>query len=206
MGGVGSGRKRTVNQATVDEVLTLDIRTLRRLGVARNGECVIDTLRWSIGGPEAPSVRLRIDLSDIDQCDMRIDGDMLDEIVHQHIMIDAVPSGFGGRRHYFICPSTGIRCEALYYYDGRFASRQAHNLAYGSQSQDDLGRAYRRTAKIERRLNGSAALRKPRGERRQKLVTKLFNTQSEIRTIRNDRLRKMLGVRSGSRWMPSDKH
>lgn len=131
---------------------------------------------------------------------------MLDEIVHQHIMIDAVPSGFGGRRHYFICPSLGIRCEVLHYFDGRFASRQAHNLAYDSQSQDDLGRAYRRKAKIERRLNVSEPMRKPRGERRRKLVTKLYNTQSEIRTIRNDRLRKMLGGgRSGPPWMPGNK-
>lgn len=203
MGGIGSGRKRTVHQGVVEDALALDIRILRRLGVARSGECVIDTLRWSIGGLEAPSVRLRIDLSDIDRCDMRIDGDMLDEIVHQHITIDAVPSGFGGHRHYFICPVAGTRCEVLSYVDGRFASRRAHGLAYASQSQDDLGRAHRRMAKVECRLNGSTVLRNPRGAHRRQLVENLHNTQYEIRTIRNERLRKMLGGRSGTRQIPN---
>lgn len=73
MGGVGSGRQRSTHNGDVEDVLALDIRALRRLGLIRPGECVIDTICWSIGGPSALRARLRIDLSDIERsCTLRI--------------------------------------------------------------------------------------------------------------------------------------
>lgn len=65
MGGVGSGALRSTHIGNVEEMLALDIRALRRLGVIVPGECIIDTLHWSIGGLSTASARLRVDLSDI---------------------------------------------------------------------------------------------------------------------------------------------
>ena len=58
MGGIGSGARRSTHIGNVEEMLALDIRALRRLGVVAPGECVIDTLHWSIGGLSTARARL----------------------------------------------------------------------------------------------------------------------------------------------------
>ena len=103
MGGIGSGARRSTHIGNVEDMLALDIRVLRRLGVVQAGECVCDTVRWSIGGLSAFCVRLRIDLSDIERGGtMTIIGDMPDGPIRQHIAIEGVPSSLGGWRCYFL--------------------------------------------------------------------------------------------------------
>jgi len=59
MGGIGSGARRSTHIGNVEEMLALDVRVLRRLGVVRPGECTCDTVLWSIGGLSPSSARLR---------------------------------------------------------------------------------------------------------------------------------------------------
>src|SRR3546814_2376883 len=131
MGGIGSGARRSTHIGNVEEMLALDIRILRRLGVVRTGECTCDTVQWSIDGLSALSPRLRVDLSDIERGGgMTISGHMPDSAINQRVAIEMVPSPFGGHRCYFICPFTARRCDILYYAGGRFGSREAQRLSY----------------------------------------------------------------------------
>lgn len=206
MGGVGSGARRATNIGNVEEMLTLDIRELRRLGVVRAGECIIDTLCWSVGGLSASSVRLRVDLSDIERGGtMTIGGDMSDGTIKQSIAIEGVPSSLGGWRCYFLCPVTGQRCEILYYAGGRFASRDAQRLSYAVQNMTNLSRVRAKAAKLRKRLHGSGNVPRSRGRNRIAIVERLREAEFEAKTLYRDRLRS-LADRSGSRRMPSDRH
>ncbi|WP_157080366.1 hypothetical protein [Sphingobium cloacae] len=204
MGGIGSGALRSRHVGDVEDVLALDIRVLRRLGVVRPGECVIDTICWSTGGHERPQARLRIDLSDSARGMMAITAHMPDDAVTQRIAIEGIASGFGGIRYYFLCPVTGQRCEILYYTDGRFASRHAHRLTYASQNMTDLTRAHRRIIMLRRRLEGSKGRPRPKGRKRAGIIDRLNEARSEARNIWRDRLRKQMD-RSDSRWIPGDR-
>ncbi|WP_176168095.1 hypothetical protein [Novosphingobium mathurense] len=194
-----------MNIGNVEDMLALDIRALRRLGVIQPGECIIDTLHWSIGGLSASSVRLRVDLSNIERGGtMTVSGNMPDGTISQNIAIDRVPSSLGGWRYYFLCPVTGRRCEVLYYTGGRFASRDAQRLSYAVQNMTDLSRARRKVAKLRRRLQGSGNIARPRGANRIDIVQRLRDAEFEAKTLYLDRLRN-LAERSGSRRMPSER-
>ena len=204
MGGIGSGARRSTHIGNVEDMLALDIRVLRRLGVVQAGECVCDTVRWSIGGLSAFCVRLRIDLSDIERGGtMTIIGDMPDGPIRQHIAIEGVPSSLGGWRCYFLCPITVRRCEVLYYAGGRFASREAQRLSYAVQGMNEMSRARRKAAKLRSRLTGSIALPSPRGGNRVDMVRRLRDAELQAKTLYLDRLRD-LADQSGARRMPSD--
>ncbi|WP_125445837.1 MULTISPECIES: hypothetical protein [Sphingobium] len=206
MGGIGSGARRSTHIGNVEEMLALDIRALRRLGVVRAGECTCDTVHWSIGGLSVPSARLRIDLSDIEHGGvMVIDADMPGGTIKQHVAIEMVPSPFGGRRCYFICPFTARRCEVIYYAGGRFGSREAQRLSYAVQGMNECSRARCKTAKLRSRLCGSGGQPRPRGRNRIDTVRRLRQAEFEAKTLYLDRLRN-LANRSGARRVPSDKH
>jgi hypothetical protein len=193
MGGLGSGARRSAHVGNVEDVLRLDIRRLRRLGVVRAGECVIDDIHWSIDGLSTPCVRLRVDLSDIERGGVVIiTGDMPDGPIRQRVAIDAVLSRFGGWRCYFLCPATAMRCEVLHYLDGRFGSRTAQRLSYAVQGMNELSRARRRSAKLRQRLCGSGSMPRARGANRIEIVKRLREAEYEARSLHMDRLRRLV--------------
>ncbi len=205
MGGIGSGAQRSTHIGNVEEMLALDIRALRRLGVVRAGECVCDTVHWSIGGLSTSSARLRVDLSDVERGGvMTIAGDMPDGTIKQRVAIELVPSPFGGHRCYFICPSSGRRCEVVYYAGGRFGSREAQRLSYAVQCMNEVSRARRKAAKLRSRLCGSGSQPRPRGRNRIDTVRRLREAEYGAKTLYLDRLRT-LADRSDSHWMPSER-
>lgn len=204
MGGIGSGARRATHIGNVEEMLALDIRVLRRLGVVRPGECMCNAVQWPIGGLSASSARLRADLGDIERGGvMAIIGEMPDGAINQHVAIEMVPSPFGGYRCYFICPLTARLCEVIYYAGGRFGSREAQRLSYAVQGLNEVSRAHRKTAKLRSRLCGSGGQPRPRGRNRIDTVRRLRQAEFEAKTLYLDRLR-VLADRSGAQRMPSD--
>lgn len=194
MGGIGSGARRSTHIGNVEEMLALDIRVLRRLGVVRTGECTCDTVQWSIGGLSASSARLRVDLSDVERGGvMTITGDMPKGAINQRVAIEMVPSPFGGHRCYFICPISGQRCEVIYYAGGRFGSREAQRLSYAVQGMNDISRARRKAAKLRSRLCGSGGQPRPRGRNRIDTVGRLRQAELEAKTLYYDRLCTLAG-------------
>lgn len=199
MGGIGSGAKRSTRVADVEDVLALDIRALRRLGVVRTGECTIDTVNWSKRGLRTASAHLRTDLSMLERGGiMTITGTMPDGAIIQHVAIEPVPSTVGGHRCYFVCPVTAERCELLYYTEGRFASRHAHRLSYATQNMNDLSRARCKVTRLRTRLEGKAGYRRPRGNNRIEIAGRLERAAMHAHALYLHRLQSHMD-RSGSR-------
>ena len=138
-GGRRDGAGRPGWKAKAERSTSLDVRHLDRAGVFRgpcggsgtNGSASISftavegwlTLSYAIGG----------------------------EARTQQIAITRTPCHYGGTRPWFRCPG-GERVAVLYLRAGRFACRHCQGIAYASQSDDVVGRAWRRQRKVEARL------------------------------------------------------
>lgn len=81
----------------------------------------------------------------------------------QTVPIVKTPCHLGGNRPWFICPVRGERVAVLFMRAGRFACRHCQRVAYSSQSDDTLGRAWRKQSKAESRLGDN--WRRPKGMR-----------------------------------------
>ena len=154
MGGINSGRRRSVFRGAVEQYPAIDLRILRRARLLRPGECTYDTFHWRNQDLSALSTRIFIDLSDTDDASIRIRATDDGGILPQHVTIECATTSFGGLRSYFLCPLNGFRCEQLFLVDGIFASRKAHRLTYASQSEDELSRVRRRIRKLRRQVEG----------------------------------------------------
>ncbi|MGP1354632.1 MAG: hypothetical protein ACTS1Z_15060 [Parasphingopyxis sp.] len=75
MGGINSGRKRSVHRGAVEQFPVIDMRVLKRAGLLKPDECTYDTLCWRNQDLEALEVRIFVDLSDQDDASIRIVGD-----------------------------------------------------------------------------------------------------------------------------------
>jgi hypothetical protein len=202
LGGIGSGARRSKHIGNVEDVLSLDVRVLRRLGVVRAGECMCDTVHWSSSGLHTRSARVRVNLDDIERGGvMTILAHMPDGATNQRIAIEAVPSALGGWRCYFVCPVTARRCEILYYAMGRFASREGQRLSYGVQNMTELSRVRRKIAKLRGRLRGPNVGSQPRGRNRIEIIERLRDVEGQAKLLYLDRLRTT-AERSGTRTGP----
>ncbi len=172
MGGIGSGRRSTTHEGVVEDAPALSMRDLRRLGLVKSGECVIDTVRWSQRGLTVTEARVRVDLSNPEAGTITLTV-VGQSRVAQTITVEGVPCRYGGHRFYFTCPEQGRRCEVLCWHDGRFACRQAHRLSYATQGMDKLARARKRRCKLKARLDGQGLQPRARGRHRYELVDRL---------------------------------
>jgi hypothetical protein len=139
----------------------IDVRRLHRDGNLNIERCV--TLQWSDGAtigmttsPNAVTLIYRY---------KGRDGNGRD--VNQCVSIDRTPCNYGNARPWFCCPRCWRRVAILYLWNVPLC-RKCARLAYPSQSDDALGRSWRRTCKVERKLAGGADKwnhRRPRGMR-----------------------------------------
>lgn len=75
-----------------------------------------------------------------------------DKPVRQWLPILHTPCHFGGLRQWFGCPGCARRVAVLFLRSSGFLCRHCNRVAYASQSDDAMGRAWRVQAKIESRL------------------------------------------------------
>lgn len=83
------------------------------------------------------------------------------QAVQQRVPLLRTACTFGGERQWFGCPVCGGRVALLYLRSGRFACRSCQRLAYACQSEDGMGRAWRKQSKAEARLE--QGIRRPKG-------------------------------------------
>lgn len=185
MGGINSGRRRSIHRGAVEHFPAIDLRVLKRAGLLKPGECAYDTLCWRNQDLEMLEVRIFVDLSDAKDAVLRIAGGVAD----QRAAIECVPCPFGGYRCYFLCPLSGARCEQLFFVDGIFASRKAQGLTYASQSEDGLSRARRKVRKLDRQVSGDTRYARPRGRNRYAKVHCLKQAKHNARDLYRERLR-----------------
>jgi hypothetical protein len=135
---------RSGGHPTVESSITLDLRYVTRAGLVA-GHAQSGNLRWTWPNSRQPVCHIgyqaslyehvgTLHLASIIRFDpfgepVRLEG--------QTIHLVATTPPFGGRRWWFVCPSTGRRAMKLHLpYGGRvFASRQAYRLGYAVQRE-----------------------------------------------------------------------
>ena len=88
--------------------------------------------------------------------------------VRQTVTVTRTPCHYGGSRPWFACPRCYGRVAILYLWNVP-ACRKCARLVYPSQADDAMGRSWRRTRKLEKRLSGGTGewnYRRPKGMRR----------------------------------------
>jgi hypothetical protein len=181
------GRPR--QRGCLDIGIRLDINSLLRSGMKEVG---VHDLRFSNGKKAVIDVHLGEPRSS--WLHYRSAGG-----VDQRIDLAAVPTHFGGRQWYWLCPMTGERASVLWKPHGRnvFASQRywkRRRLAYSSQFLSPTNRAHLGIRRIEARLGkreGDDALYRPKWQR---LATsnRLCEKIDEYESVIDERLHRSL--------------
>lgn len=79
----------------------------------------------------------------------------------QRVPILRTPCNYGNTRSWFACPQCATRVAVIYLRRGGFCCRKCARVAYYSQSEDAVGRAWRVQRKAEARLGENWA--RPKG-------------------------------------------
>jgi hypothetical protein len=158
---------RSGGRPTVESSITLDLQHLTRAGLV-SGHTQSGNLQWTRQNSSQPICRIEYQASlykDIAILHLAsiirfssFGGPV--RLEEQTIHLVATTPPFGGRRWWFVCPSTGRRATKLHLPYGApvFASRGAYRLGYAVQREGALDRARRRTRKARQRIGGSPNL------------------------------------------------
>src|SRR6516162_523390 len=154
---------RTTNRGNVNAFPALQISALRKFGAFKQGQ-------WTA---------VRYGAAVLIIVDLRFEHDLRLAVKHgnsitdlQVIRLTHRPSGFNGRRWYFVSEK-GERAETLFLVDGRFRTRREAGLTYRSQSIGELDRVLQRREKLEAQLKGTRARGPARGRRRKQAEERL---------------------------------
>lgn len=179
-----------------DECLRLDVRALARRGVLAGGTY---TWHWSNSetGKEVGSIGLHVS-TDAVRLVFAANG----QHVTQEASIDRTPCSLGGSRPWFRCPSCNRRAAVLFNRGGLFRCRSCSGVVYTSQSEDRIGRLWRRQRKLEARLGEN--WRRPKGMHRttrERILNGIFELE-ERRELLFDAMLGRLEARAGplSAW------
>jgi hypothetical protein len=161
-GGARWGAGRPSTKAIGERLHRVDVREWSRRGdLSRHGHFAWS---WRRGGEPSGSVSVWVSPGEAVTLDFTLTISGERQKVSQRVRLDRTPCQFGGLRSWFACPCCGRRVAVLYLRFGRFACRTCQQVAYASQSEDLIGRMWRRQARLEARLGGS--WQRPRGMHR----------------------------------------
>lgn len=135
----------------------IDVRHWRRTGTLRDG--YRGSWIWRVGDEPAGSIGYAVDADHV-TLDYIADGAPIVE----RVPLDRTPCRFGGSRAWFRCPRCGERVALLYMRGTRFACRHCQRVSYASQSEDAVGRTWRKQAQAEAHLGEGWA--RPKGMHR----------------------------------------
>jgi hypothetical protein len=172
MGGIGSGRRSS--RVTTDECIRIRLPDLKHLGMIKR-HCMHRRERtWYLDGKVVAQLTL---VSDVDcrepyPC-LKITGQAFGRRIDCLVWLDSQPMPFGGERWFGLCPLSGRRCTTLVLPPGKmhFASVGGWGVAYGSQRECRINRAYRAIEKASSRLNAMSKYSRLRT--RESLVTRV---------------------------------
>lgn len=176
MGGYGSGRQ--YGKPLAEEALRIDLPWMLRQGLARPGQSITGTLRWTCRGEPSGNVSYTCDMRDPDDATLelrfkvtrRSSGTAKDYV--QRIRLSHTEPHFGGKRWWMHCPHTGERVAKLYVPDGGdiFASRRAWRIGYRSQRVSARDKPFEALNRLQRRLGcpegWEMPIRRPKGMHR----------------------------------------
>lgn len=155
-GGMRIGAGRPACYVKAEHCQRLDIRVWNRRGLLQPGTS--GTWRWieSYSGEARGTIGFQV-REDHVHLDYSVGGTPSG----QNVAITRTSCNYGGTRPWFVCPVRGERVAVLYMRAGRFACRHCQQVAYASQSEDALDRAWRKQRKVEAKLGKD--WRKPKG-------------------------------------------
>lgn len=152
-GGTRYGAGRPGWHVKAEHCRRLDARRLQRDGWLRPGASCL--WGWNADGESLGSISLSAEAGAL-----RLTYSLNGEPMAQRVPILLTACHYGGARSWFACPNCGARV-AILYLRRAFACRKCSRVAYASQSDDDVGRAWRKQWKAEAKLGEH--WRRPKG-------------------------------------------
>ena len=147
-GGSRFGAGRPAQHVKAEHCRSIDARRWKREGIFKAGRS--GCWQWS----DADTREVMATIGYKGQGDAVIlDFTMNGTPMHQHIWLKQTPCHFGGDRTWFACPRCWRRVAKLFLRSGAgFVCRQCGHISYGSQSDDEIGRTWRKQQKVETKL------------------------------------------------------
>ena len=155
-GGLRYGAGRPGWHVKAEQCRRLEVGRLHREGLLRPGASC--TWAWHADGEPLGSIGIRAEVGAL-SLTYTLDG----APTHQRVAVHRTPCHYGGSRPWFACPRCARRCAVLYL-RARFTCRKCSGVVYASQSDDEIGRAWRKQWRVERRLGDD--WRRPKGMHR----------------------------------------
>lgn len=159
-GGQRYGAGRPAHKVKSGNCLSIDVRQWHRKGCLRPGW--VGGWVWSDAetGEQTSSIGFRADEGGV-----ILNYTMSGTPMRQHVPLTLTRCNFGGTRPWFACPSCLRRVAVLYLRaNAGFVCRPCGRIAYSSQSDDEMARAWRQQRKVEGRLGEN--WRRPKGMHR----------------------------------------
>jgi len=126
---------------TIEDLLTLTITDLTRLGLLRRGETHGGGIEWKRNGTRIGSIYVVTDCTR-EVAKIRLIYDHNGNTSDYTTLLRFKLSNLGnGGYYYFTCPVTGRSCRKLYLVGGRFISRYAFTAVYAKQRWSKKERA-----------------------------------------------------------------
>ncbi len=156
-GGMRYGAGRPGWRCKAESCLRLDVRELARRGQLRGGHF---GWHWTntATGERSGSVA-----GWVEQHALVLTYSTDGTPVAQTIGLERTPCPFGGSRPWLRCGRCHRRVALIYFGGTNFSCRRCSRVAYSSQSEDAIDRAWRRQAKLECRLGPDGS--RPKGMR-----------------------------------------
>lgn len=145
-GGSRYGAGRPAHHIKTEHCRRIDVRRFKREDMLKHG-----SWGWNWSDSETGKVLASIGViggHDRITLEYSVNGVPITE----HVNITRTACAYGGTRPWFNCPKCWERVAVLYLRQSRFACRNCQRLVYASQSEDQIGRAWRKQSKIEARL------------------------------------------------------
>lgn len=137
---------------------------------------------WHRDGEPSGSIGVRVESPGLVMLEFSVGSETQRQSIKQAISIFRLPCHFGGYRAMFRCPICGRAAALLYVRGSRFACRACQRVAYSSQSEDLMDRAWRKQNKAEAQLGEN--WKRPRGMRHA-TYERLLTTIHDCEDVRN---------------------
>jgi hypothetical protein len=154
VGGFNSGRR--TGRPAVEDGFTLNLPRLFKQRFVWPGCVVSGSVRWTSTrtGEQRAVIGYEADFSARDSGWMRLRYSINGKSQDYVVQLRTTECHYGGRRWWFLCPSSWRRCTTLHLPPGGtiFAARQAYRLAYRSQREGPMDRSHDRQRRLYARL------------------------------------------------------
>lgn len=187
-GGARFGAGRPAYKAKAEQLMRVDIREWHRRGFLGDGHQ--GSWSWNRGGEPVGNIGFSVSNHAV-HLNYFIGG----RDASQTIIRAQTPCHYGGFRQWFKCPTCQRRTALLYLLRGRFACRHCQQVAYSSQSEDVLGRMWRKQGGIEARLGEDWT--RPKGMRQrtyERLLDRLQDCDARRELAFWERFSRLKGV------------